>query len=132
MSEDLRQNIIVTAYLLFSHNALAVAYTAGLAVSVALAYFRPSRFATLLTVAFALLLFGFEYDKHIVEGFREQTIKSFITIEPHFRLQRIIDLVISDLLPIFFFLGGWTLLFAALVYASKHINHKSKGKGHRG
>src|SRR4030042_1027708 len=96
VSPDLSQNIIVTLYLLFSHNFEAFAYLTGLIISITLSIYRPSRFTTFCFLGFAILLFSFEYDKHIIVGLREQTIQSLITINPHYRLQRIINLTISE------------------------------------
>ncbi len=123
---DLGQNIITTIYLLFSHNYIAFAYFIGLLIGISLALYRPSRFATLILLGFAILLFSFEYDKHIIEGFREQTIKSFITTQPHFRLQRIIDVLISEILPIVFYITGWAFIFFSIIYAGLKM-----GKGRK-
>ncbi len=43
LAPDLQQNIIVTLYLLFTHNYIAIAYFAGLLISIGLSLYRPSR-----------------------------------------------------------------------------------------
>jgi len=126
VQNDLSQNIVTTVYLLFSHNYIAFAYFIGLVIGITLAIYRPSRFAIFILLGFAILLFSFEYDKHIIEGFREQTIKSFITDKPHFRLQRIIDVVISEILPIIFYITGWAFIFLSLIYAGLKIDKDRK------
>ena len=126
VSPDLKQNIVTTIYLLFSHNYIAFAYLIGLLIGIALAVYRPSRFATFILLGFAILLFSYEYDKHIIDAFREQTIKSFITAQPHFKLQRIIDVVISEILPILFYITGWAFIFLSIVYAGLKM-----GKGRK-
>lgn len=128
IAPDLTQNIVITLYLLFAHNYIAFAYFFGLVLSLALALYRPSRFTTLTTLGFGILLFSFEYDKHIIVGFREQTIKSFITTQPHYKLQRILDLVISDVLPIALYVAGWVCLYIAVFYAAKHLFHEHPRK----
>ena len=125
VSPDLRQNIIMTLYLLFSHNYIAFAYLGGLVLSIALSIYKPSRFTTFCFIGFATLLFSFEYDKHLIAGFREQTIKSLITIQPHFRLQRILNLVISDVFPVLFYSLGWFFIFLAIVYGAKKLGDKN-------
>lgn len=119
VSPDLRQNIIVTLYLLFTHNQLAIAYFLGLILSIGLSIWRPSRFATFLLIGFSLLLFQYEYDKHIITGLREQTMQSLITQQPHFRTQRLINLALSDLVPIGLFVAGWGCIYAAVLWAAK-------------
>ncbi|MCL4339220.1 hypothetical protein M1271_06040 [Patescibacteria group bacterium] len=126
MSPDLQQNVLVTIYLLFSHNYIVFAYFIGLLIGIGLALYRPSRFATLILLGFAILMFSFEYDKHIIDAFRQQTMNSLITLQPHYKLQHLINLVISELLPVFFYVLGWLLLYAAIIYSA--LKNKEKGK----
>lgn len=111
---DLQQNLIHTLYALFIHNYIVFAYFFGFLLSVIISIIRPSRFSILLLLGFAILTFSFEYDKHIIEGFRQQTLQSLITEKPHYRLERLIDLIISEILPIIFYLLGWGLIYLAL------------------
>lgn len=124
ITPDLQQNILVTIYLLFSHNYIAFAYFIGLIISVALAIYRPSRFTTFAFLGFAILLFSFEYDKHIIEGFRQQTLNSLITATPHFKVQKLIDIVITHLLPVLFYVTGWLFLYLAIFYAARKMGKK--------
>ena len=124
VTPDLRQNILTTIYLLFSHNYIALAYFGGMVIGGILAFWKPSRFAILNLFGFAILLFSYEYDKHIISGLREQTLKSLITETPHFRLQRYVNLFISDLLPVLFYILGWGMVFAAIVYAGLKLAKK--------
>ena len=97
VTPDLRQNIVVTLYLLFSHNYIAIAYFTGMVIGIILSIWKPSRFATFILLGFAILLISFEYDKHIIEGLREQTMNSLITITPHFKVQRFVSLFLTHL-----------------------------------
>ena|SRR3989338_2813130 len=124
MAPDLKQNIAVTLYLLFTHNYIAIAYFSGMILGIILSVWKPSRFAVFIFLGFAILLFSYEYDKHIIAGLREQTLKSLITVTPHFKLQRIVNLFLSDLLPILFYITGWGLLFASIVYAGMKLGKK--------
>jgi hypothetical protein len=126
MTVELQQNVIVTLYLLFSHNYIAIVYLAGLLISVGLSVWRPSRFATFLLLGFAILLFSFEYDKHIINAFREQTINSLITLQPHYRLQHLLNLIISEIFPVLFYIIGWAFIFVAIVYAALKMNQQGK------
>lgn len=124
VTPDLQQNILVTIYLLFSHNYIAFAYFTGLIISIVLAIYRPSRFTTFAFLGFAILLFSFEYDKHIIEGFREQTLRSLITITPHYKVQRILDVAITHLLPVLFYITGWFFIYLAIFYAARKMGKK--------
>lgn len=126
VTPDLTQNIIVTIYLLFTHNYIAIAYFVGLVISIALSLYRPSRFTTFAFLGFAILLFSYEYDKHIISGFREQTIKSFITMQPHYKLQKILELIISDFLPVLFYITGWLFIYLAIFYGARKIGKKKE------
>lgn len=121
---DLGQNILVTIYLLFTHNYIAIAYFIGLIISIIMAVYKPSRFTTFTLLGFAILLFSFEYDKHIIAGFREQTINSLITATPHYKLQKILDLVISEIFPVLFYVTGWFFIYLAIFYGARNIGKK--------
>jgi len=99
---------------MFIHNYILLAYVLGLLASIIVAIKKPSRFALFLILGFALLAFSFEYDKHIVDGLRQQTIQSLITVKPHYRAQKYINLVISEVLPVFFYISGWLMIYIAI------------------
>jgi hypothetical protein len=122
LTPDLRQNIMTTVYLTFSHNHVVVAYLLGILISLVLSLAKPSRFSVMMLVGFIILLFAFEYDKHIILPLREQTINSLITATPHHRMERLINIVITELLPILFYASGWLFIFAGIVYAALKIN----------
>src|SRR3989338_4771797 len=124
IAPDLRQNLIVVGYLFFSHNYIALAYFCGMILGIILSVYRPSRFATFILLGFGLLLFAYEYDKHIISGLREQTLKSLITVTPHYRLMRLVNLVLSDLLPVAFYILGWGMIFASIIIAGVKLGKK--------
>ncbi len=122
MNPQLQQNLFITLYLIILHNFFALVYFSGLIVSTIYSLFRPSRKATLFMIGFALLLFSFEYSKHIVDGFKEQTVNSLITETPRYRLERLITVTISKLLPLFLNTTGILSFIAAGIL---HMKHKS-------
>jgi hypothetical protein len=128
IAPDIQQNLAITAYLLFSHNYIAFVYLGGLAISILLSILRPSRFSVLILLGFLILLFSFEYDKHLIVPFRNQTLKSLITEIPHYKLQKVINLIISEILPIFFYTLGWGFIYLAIIIeglkkSKKHENN---------
>jgi hypothetical protein len=124
ITPDLQQNIFVTLYLLFTHNYLAIAYFAGLGIGIFLAIYRPSRYSTFILLSFAILLFSYEYDKHIIEALRQQTMNSLITLNPHYKVQHVVNLLITEILPIFFYISGWFLLFVSVVWGGLHMTNQ--------
>ena len=126
MSPDLKQNFAVTAYLLFSHNYIAFVYLSGVIISIILSLIKPSRFTVFMLIGFITLLFSFEYDKHLIDPFRQQTLYSLITATPHYRLQKIIDIMIVEIFPILFYITGWMLIFIGIIYAAIKLEKKQK------
>ncbi len=116
MTPDLSQGILRTVYLTFAHNELVMAYVAGLCISAIMAFKKPNRFYLSLLIGFAILAFNFEYDKHIIDSLREQTLVSIVA-DPgkHFKVQRFISLVITELVPVVLFLAGWGMIFVAII-----------------
>lgn len=117
ITPDLKQNIFYTLYFTITHNALALFYFSGIIFAIGLSLYRPSRKSVLLLLGFSLLLFGFQYNKHILEGLREQTLNALITIQEHNKVRRIINIITLKLLPLFFPLtGGFLVLFSGYLY----------------
>jgi hypothetical protein len=112
MRPDIQQNIFYTIYFILLHNAFAIIFLGGLLAATAWALYKPTRKAVLFMIGFALLLFAFEYSKHIAEGLKEQTLNSVITEQPSYKLERLINVTLSKLLPLGLNLGGVTALIA--------------------
>lgn len=107
ITPDLIQNTFFTFYLTVIHNFLAIGYALGIGVSAFLAIHKPSRYAVFLLLGFILLLFGFEYEKHVLEGLREQTLNALITVQDHKKVRRVVHIVLVKALPILLPLIGW-------------------------
>ena len=117
---DLQQNLAITAELTFLHNVWALLWFVGFVVSLIWSIWRPSRAAVLAFTGFGLLLFSFEYTKHILEPFRNQTMTSIITQQPHLKAQHFIDLSLIKLIPKGSFFGGLiSLAVAAFIILKK-------------
>ncbi len=117
VTPDLSINISHTIYAMFIHNYILAAYLLGLFISIVLAIKKPTRFTILLILGFAILAFSFEYDKHIAEGLREQTLQSLITTKPHYQAQKWINIIIGEVMPIFLYIIGWLLIYLAIIIA---------------
>ena len=122
---DLRQNIFYTVYFSITHNFPVVFYALGIFTAVVLSIIKPSRKSVFLLLGFILLLLGFEYEKHILEGLREQTINSLITIQEHNKVRRIINILTLKALPLGLPLLGWIfVLSSSFLYIKPHMSKK--------
>lgn len=110
ITPDLKQNIFYTVYFTVTHNFLAFLYLAGIIGSLVYALIKPTRKSIFLLIGFIILLFAYEYNKHIVDGLREQTLNALITIQEHNKVRRIINIITLKILPFFLPIGGWSLV----------------------
>ncbi|MFZ2026086.1 MAG: hypothetical protein WAV30_02250 [Microgenomates group bacterium] len=110
LTPELKQNIFYTVYFTVTHNIPVFVYGIGILVSAVLAILKPKRSYVLFLLGFIILLFAFEYQKHIVDGLKEQTINALITIQEHNLVRRIINIVLIKLLPIGMPVVGWTFI----------------------
>jgi len=116
---DLQQNIFYTVYFTVSHNLPVFIYGAGIAASAVLAVIKPKRTYVLFLLGFIILLFAFEYQKHILDGLKEQTINALITVQEHNTVRRVINIVLIKLLPLGMPLAGWTLILTGVFLHKK-------------
>lgn len=110
LTPELKQNIFYTVYFTVTHNVPVFVYGTGILVSAVLAILKPKRSYVLFLLGFIILLFAFEYQKHILDGLKEQTINALITIQEHNLVRRIINIVLIKLLPIGMPVVGWSFI----------------------
>lgn len=110
LTPELKQNIFYTVYFTVTHNVPVFVYGAGILVSSVLAILKPKRSYVLFLLGFIILLFAFEYQKHILDGLKEQTINALITIQEHNLVRRIVNIVLIKLLPIGMPVVGWSFI----------------------
>lgn len=113
---DLKQNIFYMIYFIVRHNFLAILFAGAALFSLVLAIIRPSRGAIFMFLGFLLLLFSYEYIKHIKDPLREQTINSLVTIQPHNKVTRIVNFTLNKGLPLF--LPGLGIMLVAFAFLS--------------
>ncbi len=114
ITPDLKQNIFYTLYFTVSHNLPVFLYGSGIFYAVIHSLIRPSRASVLLLLGFILLLFAYEYDKHIVHSLREQTINALITIQEHNKVRRIINILTLKAIPVLTPLLGWFMVLTGI------------------
>lgn len=132
IAPDTQQNLMYTAYFILLHNFEAILYSIGIVGALALALYKPTRGKILIMVGFIVLLFAFEYDKHILEPLRQQTIGSLITERQSFRIEHTINYVTMRVLPKILPFFGWVLVIGGiffdriLTYIQKRLHHKDQ------
>lgn len=121
ITPDLKQNIAYMIYFTVTHNLLVFIYGSGILFAVIHSVVKPSRGSVLILLGFIILLFGFEYNKHILEGLREQTINALITIQEHNKVRRIVNIITLKAIPLLTPLLGWVLVITGfyLLYFRK-------------
>lgn len=115
IAPDTLQNIFYTLYFTVTHNFIAIIYTLGIIAATLIGLRKPSRAAFVLLWGFAILLFSFEYNKHILEPLKEQTINSLITERQSYRLERLITVVLEKAIPLFLPIIGWILVIGSSI-----------------
>lgn len=126
MSPDLKQNIFYTVFFIVLHNFSALLYFTGIIISAILLVIKPTRWKTFLLFGFIILLFAFEYKKHIVEPLKQQTLNSLITVRQHYKTERAVNIFLTKALPLLLPLSGWSLIVMGFLMMFK--NKKKKGR----
>lgn len=116
IAPDTRQNLMYSIYFLVLHNFEALLYSAGILITLIMALYKPTRGKLLIMWGFIILLFAFEYDKHILEPLRQQTIGSLITERQSFRIEHTINYVTMRVLPKVLPFFGWMLVIGGIFF----------------
>lgn len=116
MQPSLSVNLIRFLYELFSHNYIAIAYFLSFLIALFYAVRKPTRTSLLLTIAFALLLFNFEYEKHIAEALRDQTQMSLTqgSTSGFRKLRSLVQIFTEFFVPVGIFALGWAFIMWSL------------------
>lgn len=116
MAPDTQQNLLYTLYFILTHNAIPIIYSAGLLLVTISSLQKPTRGKILILWGLAILLFVYEYNKHILEGIKEQTINSLITERESIRIEYIITKFFTRIIPLVLPLTGWGLIISGLLF----------------
>jgi len=127
-TSDLQQNVFYTVYFTVTHNLPVFIYGAGIVVSAGLAIIKPKRSFVLFLLGFIILLFGFEYQKHILDGLKEQTINALITVQEHNTIRRIINIILVKAVPILLPLSGWIFIITGIYFLKQEKSHNQSMK----
>ncbi|MBP9691176.1 hypothetical protein KBD81_03805 [Candidatus Woesebacteria bacterium] len=116
MSPDTQQNIIVAVYLIVLHNFEAILYSVGIGATTLWALYKPTQGKILILWGFIFLLFAFEYDKHILEPLKKQTLNSLITERQSVRIEYVITKTFTKAVPLALPFTGWSLVIIGVFF----------------
>jgi hypothetical protein len=128
IAPDTQQNIIYTVYFILIHNFAAILYSIGIVIMAVWALYKPTRWKLLIMWGFIVLLFAFEYKKHIVDALVEQTRNSLITERQSWRLERYVNIILAKLVPLVLPLFGWMLVIGGSAMKFFKIEEKINKK----
>jgi len=112
-------------YFIIIHNFFAILFSCGILVGIVLSIIHPTRKSVFLLLGNCILLFAFEYNKHIRESLRDQTIGSLITLKRYYKLEWFINLFTIKILPVLLYVIGLTLVaISVYLYFVKKNSHK--------
>lgn len=124
IAPDTQQNLMYAVYFMITHNIEAIFYAAGVIIMLIWTLYKPTRWKILIMWGFIILLFSFQYKKHILDALVEQTRNSLITERQSWRLERYINIILAKLVPFALPLFGWFLITAGA--ANKWIKWEDK------
>lgn len=124
IAPDTQQNLIYTVYFILIHNFQAILYSLGMIIMTGWILYKPTRSKFLIFWGFVILLFAFEYNKHILDPLVEQTRNSLITERQSWRLERYINIIIAKLVPLVLPLFGWFLIIGGILMKYLKIEDK--------
>jgi 4-hydroxybenzoate polyprenyltransferase len=103
----MKQGLFQLVYFTFLHNSLAIGLAVAAGVALLMLIKRPQRKYVFFFVGFLILLFQFEYDKHIVKDLAEQTVGTVFLEEGNYRARWLTQAAIYHLVPTVLWVVGW-------------------------
>lgn len=116
MAPDTQQNLIYTVYFIVIHNALPILYSLGLLVVTASSLKKPTRGKILILWGIVILFFVFEYNKHILEGIKDQTLNSLVTERQSIKIEYVVTKFFTKIIPFVLPVIGWSLIIGGIFF----------------
>jgi hypothetical protein len=117
-------NLVETIYQLISHNYEVLAYFSVLCLAILYAVKQPTRANVIMVIGLALLVFNFEFEKHISEGLRAQTEQSLTQGASLPKVRSFTKLLFEFIIPVGSYFAGWALLVISFVLTHSHHGTK--------
>ncbi len=125
MNNELIKNAIVAFYKFYDHNALVFYLGLLLLVVVIRLIAKPSRYYVLLMIGLSVLVFSFEYQKHLVPHFFSHLLDPIVDPSTHGRTYRYSSLFISQVFPVLLDILGWFMIALAMISPNKLLVNNS-------
>jgi len=119
MTQANQQGLFQLIYWTWLHNYEVIALAFGALLAIGLMMKNPKRIYLLFFLGFSLLIFQFEWTKHIVQSLEEQTLQTVIVSDTQTKARRLIDFTLNRLVPFGTYLGGWGLIFIGMILGGK-------------
>ena len=119
MTQANQQGMFQLIYWTWLHNYEVIALAFGALLAIGLMMKNPKRIYLLFFLGFLLLIFQFEYTKHIVQSLEEQTLQTVIVSDTQTKARRLIDFTLNRLVPFGTYLGGWGLIFMGMIIGGR-------------
>lgn len=117
-------NLLTTIYSFYSHNAPLVFYGIIVVLLFIKLLIKPSRLTAFLLLGFAVLLFNFEYGKHIFSQVKSHWLDLIFPEGTRFTKYNVLRVLLENVLPIVLDILGWGIITAALIIGVKGSNKK--------
>ncbi len=118
-------NLINTCYSFYSHNWELFYFSIFAFLCFVKLILKPSRYYAVMLLGFLLLLFEFEYSKHLIGHVREN-VTELILVDPRRISFGLTNTFFSKLLPVFMQVGGWFLIFVSMFFLKKDDSKKTE------
>ena len=115
-----QQGLFYLIYWTWLHNYEVIALVFGALLAIGLMLYKPKRLYLLFFLGFLLLIFQYEYTKHIVQSLEEQTLQTAIVSDTQTKARKVIDFTLSRLIPFASYLGGWGLIFVGMILGGRN------------
>ena len=115
-----------TFYSFYDHNSPLIFFGGLALLCLLLAVIKNSRYYTLLFIAFFVLTFKFEYDKHLFAKIKMDMLDLIFPPSTRFTKYTLARVFLEIFLPIIMDILGWGLLALTLIFGSPT---KKRNKG---
>lgn len=116
MTNEILKNVILTGYKFFEHNSLLIFGILGLGISGLRILIRPKRRTFLFFLGFLILIFSFEYEKHLIPVFFSHLLDPVVDPSTNLQTYYLGSLFLTKILPVSSQILGWVFIFSGIVF----------------
>lgn len=120
MTQANQQGLFQLVYWTWLHNYEVIALAFGALLAILLMMKNPKRIYLLFFLGFSLLIFQFEWTKHIAQSLEQQTLQTVIVSDTQTKAKKLIDFTLNRLVPFATYLSGWGLIFMGMILGGRN------------